>query len=362
MGMKSLKAVLVGMIGVSSAAVALSIVQFQPQPDEKIVGALFAAKQGETRAVLLLRDRKFTTIRYAPGYSDETRFISWSMAKSVTAVLVGELVADGKLSLDAPVPFAEWQKPGDPRAAITLRQMLHMSSGLQHDELGEPITASDTNRNLFVDGTEGMAARALAKPLEAKPGTTYEYSSMTSLLLSELITRQLTDSKDAKVRAAAYKAFAEERLFKPAGITSAVMEFDAAGTQIGGSIIYMGLEDWGRFGTLLLDGKGIDGAQVITPDWLGFLTTPSATDAGYGGHFWLNRARSGDNAKYPALFPGNGNDRIFAAVGHLGQYVIISPKDRAVLVRLGKTQDDQLQPVRDALGRVMDALPNKEQP
>jgi CubicO group peptidase (beta-lactamase class C family) len=329
--------------------------------DAAILKPLFATTQGETRAALLMIDGQIKGRAYAPGYGDQTRFISWSMAKSVTAVLIGELVADGKLRLDAPVPFAEWRKPGDPRGAITLRQLLHMSSGIDHTEGLDPergaqgALESDTTQALFVRGDRPMAAYALAKGMEAKPGTKYEYSSLTSLLLSELIARALTPSPDPKVRAAAYKAFAEERLFKLAGITSAVMEFDSAGTQIGGSIIYMTLDDWGRFGTLLLDGKGKDGAQAITPDWLAFLRTPSATDSGYGGHVWLNRPRSGENAKYPALFPGKGADSVFAAVGHLGQYVIVSPEQRMVLVRLGKTDDGNLAPVRTALGNVVAA-------
>lgn len=327
-----------------------------------VLGRLFAPDQGETRAALLLVDGKTIGRAYAPGYSDANRFISWSMAKSVTAVLVGELVADGKLALDAPVPFEEWRGPGDPRGRITLRQMLHMSSGLAHTEGIEPDDpesnlTSDTTATLFVDGTGAMARRGIAKGLEAAPGSKYEYSSITSLLLSELITRQLTDSKDPKVRAKAYKAFAEERLLKPAGITSAVFEFDGAGTQVGGSLIYMTLDDWGRFGALLLDGKGADGAQAIAPEWLAFLRTPSETDPGYGGHVWLNQPRSKENAAFPALFPGNGPASIFAAVGHLGQYVIVSPQQRAVLVRLGKTDDGALGPMRRALGEVMQAIP-----
>jgi CubicO group peptidase (beta-lactamase class C family) len=324
---------------------------------------LFDPEQGDTRAVTILDGGKSVLKYYADGYSDQTRFVSWSMAKSVTAVLVGELVADGKLSLDAPVPFAEWQKPGDSRAKITLRQMLHMSSGLAHEEGLDPAKgpegaiASDVTSTLFVSGTEGMAARGLAKGLEAAPGAKYEYSSITSLLLSELITRQLTDSKDPRVRAAAYTAFAEERLFKPAGITSAVFEFDAAGTQIGGSLIYMTLDDWGRFGQLLLEGKGADGSQVIAPGWLAFLTTPSATDPGYGGHVWLNRPRSKENAAHPALFPGKGPASAFAMVGHLGQYVIVSPEQRLVVVRLGKTDDGKLGPVRNALGDLVASVP-----
>lgn len=326
---------------------------------------LFAADQGETRAVLALQGGK-STKRYAPGYSDKTRFISWSMAKSVTAVLIGELVADGKLSLDAPVPFAEWQKPGDPRAAITLRQMLHMSSGLDHTEGMDPekgaqgVLDSDTTQILFVRDTAAMAPPGIAAGMEAKPGTKYEYSSITSLLLSELITRQLTDSKDPKVRAKAYIDFATERLLRPAGIKDAVFEFDGAGTQIGGSIIHMPLEDWGRFGAVLMEGKGVDGSQVIVPDWLSFLKTPSKTDPGYGGHFWLNQPRSAENAKYPALFPGKGPASAFAAVGHLGQYVIVSPEQDLVLVRLGKTNDGVLQPVREALGDYVAKVPLKQ--
>ena len=92
------------------------------------------------------------------------------MAKTVTAVLVGELVADGKLALDAPAPVAEWQGAADPRRAITLRQLLNMASGLAHTEVGDPVEASDTNQVLFVSGTGDMATRAMGMPLETEPG------------------------------------------------------------------------------------------------------------------------------------------------------------------------------------------------
>jgi CubicO group peptidase (beta-lactamase class C family) len=323
-----------------------------------VLDRLFGDDQGEVRATLLMRDGAVMSKRYAPGYSDANRFISWSMAKSVTAVLVGELVADGKLSLDTPIPFAEWQKPGDPRATITLRQMLHMETGISHSEVGEPVHNSDTNQALFVQATGGAAAYELAKPLEARPGAKYEYNSLTSLLLSELITRTLTNSTDAIVRANAYKAFAEERLFKPAGITSAVFDFDGAGTQIGGSIIYMTLDDWGRLGQLLLEGKGADGSEAITPDWLTFMRTPAPTNANYGGQIWLNRI--GNPGSDQVLFPGTGPSSLFSAVGHLGQWVIVSPEQRLVLVRLGKTQDDKLGPVNTALSKVVASIPESK--
>jgi CubicO group peptidase (beta-lactamase class C family) len=338
----------------------LSAVATSAAPRPRPLDPLFAPGTEGTRAALLIRNGQLIEKRYAPGYSDGNRFISWSMAKSVTAVLIGALVADGKLTLDAPVPFQEWQSPGDPRARITLRQMLNMASGLSHTEIGDPIYASDTNRILFVDGTQAMAAAALAKPLEAAPGAKFEYSSMTSLLLAELITRQLTNSHDPKIRATAYRRFAEDRLFRPAGITSAVLDFDGAGTQIGGSILYMSLEDWGRFGKVLLDGKGEAAAPIIAPDWLAFMRTPSRRDGGYGGQIWLNQPRpAGSDA---ALFPGQGPASLTSAIGHLGQYVIASPDQGVVLVRLGKTNDPDLGPVRAALARIITALPSKDAP
>jgi CubicO group peptidase (beta-lactamase class C family) len=325
-----LKSVLaIGLLG-------LSTVQSAAQPAD-LLAAVFAADTGETRAVLVVRDGKVTAKRYAAGYSDETRFVSWSMAKTITGALVGELVADGKLSLDTGAPVAEWQGASDPRRTITLRHLLHMASGLRNLEVGDPVEASDTNQTLFVGGTQAMAKRAIAAPLEVKPGTKFNYSSLTTLILSEIVTRTLTRSTDPRVRAQAYRAFVEARLFKPAGIKGAVLDFDGAGTQIGGSLIYMTIDDYGRWGQLMLRGQGVDGSQVIAPDWLAFMTTASPTNAEYGGQTWLNRPGGADGT--PALFPAKAPATLFAAQGHLGQRIIVSPQQNLVLVRLGKTQD-----------------------
>ncbi|WP_457313344.1 serine hydrolase domain-containing protein [Sphingomonas sp. UYAg733] len=309
----------------------------------------------ETRAVLITTDGCPALKAYAPGYSDNNRFISWSMAKTITGMLVGELVGDGRLSLDAPAPIAEWHKPGDPRAAITLRHLLNMSSGLAHVEVGNPVERSDTNQTLFVAYTGNMAAAAIAHPLASKPGSTFQYSSLTTLILAEIVTRTLTDSRDPKVRAAAYTAFARKRVFRPAGIRSAVLEFDGAGTQIGGSILHMSLADWGRIGGLLLDGKAADGAQVIAPDWLIFMKTPAPTNTEYGGQTWLNRP--GGAGGHSALFPGKGPATALAADGHLGQLVIASPDSGpgrgVVVVRLGNTPDSNNPALMQTLGDVV---------
>lgn len=330
-------------------------------PIDPRLAPLFAADQGDARAALLIEDGRTIAKHYAPGYSDANRFISWSMAKTVTAMLVGELVSDGKLQLDAPAPIAEWHQPGDPRAKITLRNLLNMASGLEHVEVGQPIEHSDTNQVLFVGGTQDMAARAIAKPVDHAPGAEFKYSSLTTIILAEIITRTLTDSHDPRVRAQAYRDFEYARLWTPAGITTAFPEFDGAGTQIGGSIIHMSLDDWGRMGKLLLDGKGADGAQVIAPDWLAFMKTPSPTNPEYGGQTWLNRVSRVAHA--PTLFPGKGPETLAAMDGHLGQFVMAfagtgrdGQPHSYVLVRLGKTQDDKLDPVMAAMGNIVDGL------
>lgn len=312
---------------------------------------LFAPSLGDTRAALLLRDGRVVEKRYASGYSDANRFISWSMAKTVTAVLVGALVTDGKLQLDAPAPIAEWRKSGDARGRITLRHLLTMSSGLSHTEVGEPIEASDTNQVEFVWGTNGMAAAAIARPLEAAPGTKWEYSTLTADILAEIVTRALTPSRDPRVRAQAYTAFAQARLFGPAGITSAVLDFDGAGTQVGGSLIYMTLDDWGRFGRLLIDGRGPGGAAVIAPAWLDTMRRPAATTGQYGAQTWLNRpAAPGE----PLLYAG-APQSTYSAEGHLGQHIVVVPEAKLIVVRLGNTREDNIEANHRAIGRIIAA-------
>ncbi|MDX2209508.1 MAG: serine hydrolase, partial [Sphingopyxis sp.] len=157
------------------------------------IDALFtdAEAMGETRALLILRDGKVIYERYGPGFNQDSKLISWSMAKSITSVLIGFLVADGRLALDAPAPVAAWQRSGDPRGSITLKHLLHMSAGLEHVESGDPAWEADTVDMLFGDGAADMAAFAEAKPAVAKAGEQYNYSSATSVILADIIADTL---------------------------------------------------------------------------------------------------------------------------------------------------------------------------
>lgn len=312
---------------------------------------------GETRALVVLLDGKRVYERYAPGYGPGTRLISWSMAKTITGTLIGQLVGDGRLDLDAPAPVPAWRAtPGDPRAAITLRQLVHMSSGLRHSE-EKPVGSADTNRGLFSDQSGDIAAFAIGAPLESRPGTIYEYSTLTTHILADIAARTIAPgAKTPQQKRAAMRSFIMARLSGPAGMPSLICEYDPAGTMLGGSLCHATARDWANFGQLWLDGGTVAGRQVVPAAWIAFARTPAATHAGYGGQLWLNRQQP--KSKTAALFPAQGPADSFAAIGHLGQYVIVTPSKRLVVVRLGKTRDDDLGPVKAALGRLVNAFPN----
>lgn len=340
------------------SAAALAAVRDNPGvPREALaqrIDALFTGQAAdETRAAIVLHDGRMVAERYAPGYHENTRFISWSMAKTITAVMIGMLIADGRLQLDQPAPVPAWQRPGDPRGEITLRQLLQMRSGLRHTEAGDPIYESNEVRMLFLDGRDNMAAYAEAQPLEAEPGRQWEYSSNTTVILADIATRALTPSTDPAQRRRAMTDFLHSRLFEPAFMTSALPEFDRSGTLIGGSLIHATARDWAKFGELLRNGGAVKGAQLVPRAWIEFMTTPNPRNAGYGAQTWLNRpqAANGERGGKPG-FPGAPAD-VFAAQGHLGQYVVIAPHQKLTVVRLGRTDEDKLAPVRERVARIV---------
>ena len=309
---------------------------------------------GQTRALLVLHEGRVVAERYAPGFGRDTRFIGWSMTKSVTGVLMGLLVSDGRLRLDEGVPVAAWQRPGDPRGEITLRQLLQMRSGLRHRENAEPRYASDEVRMLFLDGRDDMASYAEAQPLEAEPGRTFDYSSATSVILADLAARVLSSNGDATARRQAVADYLRTRILDPLGMRSAVPEFDAAGTFIGSSMLHATARDWGKFGEFLRNDGSVRGAQIVPRGWIEFMTSPSPRNPDYGAQLWLNRGKPGDN---DMLFAGRAPANVLACVGHLGQYIIASPSQKLTIVRLGQTDDPDRKALRSDLANIIALFP-----
>ena len=322
------------------------------------VDSLFADEAaGETRALLVLRGGEVIAERYAPGYGRDTRFLGWSMSKTITGLMIGLLVADGRLRLDETPPIPVWQRAGDPRGEITLRQLLQMRSGLRHTEETERVYDADTVRMLFLDGRDDMAAYAEAQPLEAEPGRKWEYSSATTVILADLAARSLTSGADPAERRRAVGDYLRTRIFDPLGMKSMVPEFDTAGTLIGGSLIHGTARDWARFGEFLRNKGAVKGVQLVPTAWIAFMTSPNPRNPGYGAQTWLNRPQAEDGRiEWPGL-PASA----FSMNGHLAQYVLVVPDRGITIIRLGKTQDGEGRhvPVRAAIARIAQLFPKE---
>ncbi|WP_435200018.1 serine hydrolase domain-containing protein [Qipengyuania sp. 902] len=310
---------------------------------------------GDTRALVVMHGGEIAVERYGEGYGPQTRFISWSMAKTVTAVMIGMLVADGQLRLDAPAPVPRWQRTGDPRAEITLRQLLQMRSGLEHTEAGDPPYESSEVRMLFLDGRDDMADYATAQPLEAEPGSRFEYSSNTTVILADIAARALTESTNPDARRKAVADYLQARLFGPLGMTSAVPEFDRAGTLIAGSLIHANARDWAKFGEMLRNKGSVKGEQLVPRQWVEEMLEPSPVSPHYGLQTWLNRPLP-DGEEHP-LFPDRAPHSAFSAIGHMGQYIFVSPSQKLTVVRLGHSDAPQRKAMLQQLADIIELYP-----
>ncbi|MCP3878395.1 MAG: serine hydrolase, partial [Sulfitobacter sp.] len=137
----------------------------------------------KTRAVVVVYDGQLVAERYGKGIHKEMPMLGWSMAKSITNALVGILVRDGRLDIQKPAPVPEWQATSDPRRAITLDQLLRMSSGLAFEEVYKPLY--DATDMLY--GSYDFAAFAAAKPLAATPDSIWNYSGGTTNIVARIV-------------------------------------------------------------------------------------------------------------------------------------------------------------------------------
>jgi CubicO group peptidase (beta-lactamase class C family) len=270
------------------------------------------------------------------------------VAKSFTNALIGILVGQGKLDVDAPAPIEEWHHKGDPRGAITLDNLLRMSSGLTFEENYTKIKSDTTFQ--FVGGD--LAGFSAAKPLEAPPGTRWSYSTGTSNILGRIV-RQAA----GKTFAASF-AFPRRALFDKLGMRNTVLEVDAAGNFVGGSYVFASVRDYARLGLLYLRDGVWNGERILPEGWVAYTRTPTAhapDDRAYGAQFWLNTGHDPNVHRYPTLPPDT-----YAMNGHQGQHVFIVPSRDAVVVRVGLSEYPNWK-MDEFVERVLKALPTARQ-
>lgn len=308
----------------------------------------------ETRALLVVHQGRIIGERYAAGFGPESRHVSWSMGKSITAALVGLLVGDGELNIDDPSPIAKWQGGSDPRAEITIRNLLNMSSGLQFvraqddAQLDLGWTSRDDHIYIYYGGID-VFAHSVSRPLEFAPGTHWRYRNCDPLTLGKIV-RQVVEARDEE-----YLTFPQRRLFDRIGMRRMVLEPDPWGNFVMTGFDWGTARDWARFGLLhLWDGVWKPTGERILPDgWTDVVRAPAPanTEKDYGGQFWLNLGGRLSNSPRDTYWPA----------GAWGQVVLIVPSHDLVVVRLGHSLDtgDPFDAYLDAtLSGIIGALPS----
>ncbi|TIS58166.1 MAG: serine hydrolase [Mesorhizobium sp.] len=275
------------------------------------------------RAVVVVKNGRIVAERYGDGFSAKTPLLGWSMTKTVNAAIVGTVVKDGKLALDSKGLFAPWKTDG--RAAISLADMMAMSSGLEFNE--DYGDVADVTRMLYLE--PDMAGFADAKPLTGEVGKVFSYSSGTAVMISRLWQDAIGD----KAKALAWPRTA---LFEPLGMHSAVLETDEKGTYVGSSYLYATAHDWARFGLFLLQGGAWNGAQILPAGFVDWMREPAPASKVYGkGQVWIEGP--GDEEKPGAGAAAGLPKDIYWMEGHDGQTVAVIPSEQLVVVRLGLT-------------------------
>ena len=268
-------------------------------------------QQINTYATLIAHKGQLIAEQYDANHNAQSRMLSWSMAKTITALLAGILYDQNKLQLDEEVPMLAWQGK-----RATVRDLLHMSSGLDWQE--EYKNASSVSNMMYLNGD--MATYVSQQKEQHSPGEHFQYSTGDSQLLAELIGSKLGGQLQTIYE------FYQKQFFHRLGIYNAVIEHDESGHFNGGARAYLTARDWLKVGQLIAQKGEWQGEQLISEEWIDFMTTPSKSKEYYGGHVWLGGMEAG-NESLP-------KDAIFLR-GYLGQYVAILPTEELVVVLLG---------------------------
>lgn len=281
-------------------------------------GASYGA--GHTIGVVVLRDGRVVAERYADGWGPFVSNRTWSVAKSIAGTLVGRAMGERSYTAgEATQPVVvgsmmppQWSAPVDPRRDIGLDNLLRMASGLHSDTAGNRTDA------IYFGGVP-VDEDTLHWPLEARPGTRFRYAN-NDILLAVLTMRTALGAEK-------YRAYPSS-FFERLGMRHTVAEADWRGNFILSSQVWSTARDLARLGQFWLQDGVWAGARMLPAGWIAESIRPTgpqpASGPGYGRTLWL----FGPNQGLPA-----GS---YAAQGNRGQYVMVVPSRRLVIVRRGE--------------------------
>ncbi len=261
--------------------------------------------QQNVAGLLVIKDGKIAYERYGLGNTRNSRWISFSVTKSVVSMLVGAAIHDGYIdSVDEMVSDYLPRLKGSPYDQSTIRNIMQMASGVEwNEDYADPT--SDVNSASWQ--TIALYDYLGRKQRDSTPGTAFNYNTAETNLVGTLLRSAIGNN---------LSTFLTEKIWQPFG-----MESDAfwtltepGGGEFGGCCINATLRDYGRLGLFALaDGKLADGTAVLPDGWMRESTTPSAAYPGYGYLWWLGEADA------------------YRAIGIFGQGICIHPEQNVVV-------------------------------
>lgn len=279
-----------------------------------------------TAAYVVTYKGRIVAERYADGITMHTPLESWSMAKSLSATMMGVLIHQGAYELYQPAPIPEWQEEGDPRQAIRIADILRMSSGLRcpgpYNPDFDPALGYPDHLYLYT-GTVDSFKYAATRPQQWPPNTVGRYRNCDPVLTNYLIRLAVEGRGDD------YHQFPQSALFDRIGVRNLVTQTDPYGNFLLQGSDLGAARDWARLGNLYLDdGVAPDGERILAEGFVDFVQTvaPAWEADGrpfYGGFFWLSGA-------FEPYTPST-----YSMAGAGGQHTFIIPSKRLVIVRLG---------------------------
>ena len=266
-----------------------------------------------TSGVVVLKDGKIVLERYGMDRTPDQRWTSFSVAKSVTATLVGAAIKDGYIkSLEEPVTAYIPELKGSGYEGVTVRQLITMTSGVKwNEDYTDP--KSDVAQAGFSTDTPGLnpiVSYMRKLPRETAPGSKFVYKTgetdLAGILVSNAVGKPLSQ-------------YLSEKIWAPYGMEQdAIWVDDVAGHERGGCCMSMTARDYARIGQFMLEGGKAGGVSVVPDGWIADATKahstfpPGGVETGYGYFWWIIQGG-------------------YAAEGIFGQQIFIYPADHLVI-------------------------------
>ncbi len=311
-------------------------------------------KDNRITGLLAIKGGEVVLEKYALGRKPEDRWTSFSVAKSMTAILMGAAIKDGWIkSVHEPVTRYLPELKGSAYDGVSIRQLISMQTGVKWDEnyASQQSDVARASRAPFTGGhpvvNNPLLQYMAGLPKKTEPGVEWAYKTGETDLAGMVLVRALAGKSLAQ--------YASEKVWAPYGMEQdGIWMQDKAGLDRGGCCMSMTLRDYGRIGQFMLGGGRIDGKEILAPGWVDESTKnhappKSRADGASYGYFW---------------WPMDGG---YYAVGIFGQGIYVFPEENLVIAinsAMPKASDRvQSQKVRAVINAVRSAAnggPNGE--